>query len=150
MNFARVLISVAMVSVLLAGYELVTTNHDGSSVCLVSTKIKGEPPKDPNADRFGFGEWYVNADRTIWVRNDSWRAGKEGNKVIWIRPAGTQLVVTGRRRHLDAPAQRLRVGTPCCYPTGFQVTGLYFPTGGCGEITAKADGKELRDRKSVV
>lgn len=33
---------------------------------------------------------------------------------------------------------------PIGYPTGFTVTGLYFPTSGCWEVTAKAGSKELR------
>lgn len=33
---------------------------------------------------------------------------------------------------------------PCCYPTGFQVAGLYFPTGGCWEVTATAGESKLQ------
>lgn len=110
--------------------------------CPVTKTILDQPPKDPNADPLGFGEWYVNADRTIWVQPQSWRVGDEGNKVIWIKPAGFNLNVSGRR--LDAPAPPLRVSSPCCYPTGFQVTGVIFPTAGCWEITATAGSSELR------
>jgi hypothetical protein len=31
----------------------------------------------------------------------------------------------------------------CCYPTGFQVMGLIFPTEGCWDVTAKAGDSEL-------
>ncbi|MFX3824768.1 hypothetical protein ACJBTM_10570, partial [Streptococcus suis] len=84
-----------------------------------------------NADAFGFGPWYINADRTIWasVPRAGWSAG--GDKVMWIRPAGSDLVVSGRR--LDGEAPPLRADIPCCYPTGFQASGLIFPTGGCWE-----------------
>jgi hypothetical protein len=109
-------------------------------MCAVSGVIRDEPPKDPNADSFGFGDWYVNTDRTIWVRG-GFRVG-DGNKVIWIRPAGTNLAITGRR--LDAPAPPLLVDIPCCYPTGFQVTGITFPSPGCWEVTARAGTRELR------
>ena len=37
--------------------------------CPVTKTILDEPPKDPNADLFGVGDWYVNAERTIWVRS---------------------------------------------------------------------------------
>lgn len=112
-----------------------------SSGCPISKPIRAEPPKDPSADRFGFGDWNVNADRTIWVVSRNWRAGSDGNKVIWIL-AGTTLVITGRR--LDAGSAPLRVDAPCCYLSGFQVTGLYFPTEGCWKVTAKAGSSELR------
>jgi hypothetical protein len=68
-------------------------------------------------------------------------AGEKGNKVLWIRPQGTKLVVSGRR--LDAEAAPLKVRIPCCYPTGFQASGLTFSTEGCWEISAKAGTSEL-------
>jgi hypothetical protein len=111
--------------------------------CPVTEAIKDEPPKDPNSDPFGLGYWYVNADRTIWAdvpESLSWGTG--GEKVIWIRPQGTQLEISGQR--LDGEAPQLRADIPCCYPTGFQVTGLTFPTGGCWEVTARAGTSELR------
>src|SRR5262245_42217459 len=70
--------------------------------CAVSKTILAEPPKAPNADRFGHGDWFVNADRTIWVAKQRWQAGDDGNKVLWIRPAGTNLVISGKR--LDGEA----------------------------------------------
>lgn len=111
------------------------------SDCVLTQPIKDEPPKDPNADRFGFRFWHVNADRTIWVQSQDWVA-RSGHKVIWIRPQGTQLEVTGRR--LDSKASPLEICIPCCYTTGFQVTGMRFPAAGCWEITAKAGNSELR------
>lgn len=111
--------------------------------CPVTEAVKDEPPKDPNADPFGLGYWYINADRTIWAgapESLSWGTG--GEKVIWIRPQGTQLEVNGQR--LDGQAPPLDVGIPCCYPTGFQVTGMTFPTSGCWEVTARAGKSELR------
>ena len=103
--------------------------------------IEGEPPRDPNASPFGFGAYHVNEDRSIWLGSRRWVAGK-GDKGIWIRPQGTQLEVTGRRLDGDAPPLSVRI--PCCYPTGFQVTGMTFPTEGCWEVKAKAGDKEIR------
>ena len=71
-----------------------------------------------------------------------WKAGADGNKILWIRPEGTELKVSGHR--LDADAPPLRADIPCCYPTGFQVTGLYFPTEGCWEVTAEAGKSRLQ------
>jgi hypothetical protein len=54
--------------------------------CPATEAIRAEPPRDPNADPFGLGPWYVNADRTVWAGWDAVRmvVGPEGNKVLWI------------------------------------------------------------------
>jgi hypothetical protein len=87
--------------------------------------------------------WYINADRTLWAGWDAahLRAGGRGNKVLWIRPQGTQLKVVGRR--LDEDAAPLQARIPCCYPTGFQASGLVLPTLGCWKITASAGSSTL-------
>ena len=114
-----------------------------SGPCTVTEPIRAEPPRDPNADPFGTGPWYVNADQSVWAGADAPHmvAGEKGNKVLWIRPQGTQLVVSGRR--LDGEASALKARIPCCYPTGFQASGLTFPSGGCWEISAKAGTSAL-------
>src|SRR2546425_308205 len=66
-----------------------------------------------------------------------------GMKFPWYRVAEGRLVVEGRR--LDAPAPPLRARVPDGYgPTGFQATGLVFPTPGCWKVTGKVGGEELR------
>lgn len=65
-------------------------------------------------------------------------------KYPWFRAAGLtgRLTVTGRR--LDAAAPPLRADIPNRYlVTGFQATGLIFPTEGCWEITGKAGDTTL-------
>lgn len=112
-------------------------------VCAATSPVMDQPPDDPNADSFGPSLWHINADRTLWVAMPTsgvWHTG--GEKVGWIRPAGTELQVSGQR--LDGTSPPLRVEQPCCYPTGFQVNGLYFPTAGCWEVTAQADSHTLR------
>lgn len=101
------------------------------------------PPDDPavlNPPAYGY--YYVNEDNSIWA-SAYWpgeeyplRAGEDGNKLGWFRPSGTALEIKGRR--LDEQAPPLYAEVPCCYPTRFQATGLYFPTQGCWEVTAKA------------
>lgn len=121
----------------------VEPNSVTNESCAVTQPIQEQPPDDPHADPFPFGNWHINADRTIWValpHDGTWGTG--GEKVLWIRPAGTELVVRGER--LDATAPPLLMSIPCCYPTGFQVTGMYFPTVGCWEVTATAGKHELR------
>lgn len=117
-------------------------SHEPAS-CEVTETVRETPPKDPNADPFGSGPWYVNADRTIWA---GWLAPRmttqaRGNKVLWIRPAGTDLSVSARR--LDGSSGRFEATIPCCYPTGFQASGLYFSESGCWEITARSGGAQL-------
>jgi hypothetical protein len=135
--------SAATVQPAVSGAQPTAAPAPAASDCPITEAILDEPPKDPNSDPFGRGYWYINADRTIWAdapESQSWRAGDA--KVIWIRPQGTQLVITGQR--LDGDAPQLRAEIPCCYPTGFQATGLNFPTGGCWEVTARAGKSELR------
>ena len=113
--------------------------------CRVSELVRAEPPRDPNADPFGLGPWYINADRSIWAGWGAghWASGNNGNKVLWIRPPGTNLKVVGRRLDGDG-AMALKADIPCCYPTGFQASRVFFPTSGCWEVTATAGGSELK------
>ncbi len=76
----------------------------------------------------------------MWA--DAARLVVGGNKVLWIRPAGTTLTIIGKR--LDGNAPPASADIPCCYPTGFQVSGLSFSSEGCWQITAKAGERELR------
>jgi hypothetical protein len=52
------------------------------------------------------------------------------------------LVIRGRRLDADGPA--VEADIPCCYPTGFQIVALHFPTEGCWEVNATAGDSELR------
>jgi len=115
--------------------------------CPVTSTIQAEAPREPGVDPL-IGTWYINVDRTIWAMHvHPWRAGV-ADKVPWIRPAGAQLEITGNL--LDGSAPPLKVQIPCCYATAFQATGMEFPTQGCWEVTAKADGKVLRFVTRVV
>jgi hypothetical protein len=113
------------------------------AACPVTTPALDEPPPDPNASPFGFGEWYINDRRTIWFPRQDWQA-KSGNKVILIRPAGVRLEISGRR--LDEPAPALQVDGMVSDSPGssFEVIGMSFPAEGCWEITAKGGNNELR------
>ena len=113
-----------------------------ADACLVTPPSYDQPPKDPNADPFGYGPWHISADRALWVElppNETWRTG--GEKVMWIRPAGADLTISGER--IDQKGPPLEVEIPCCYPTGFQVTGLTFPEPGCWRISAQAGDHQL-------
>ena len=113
---------------------------DSSSTCPLTEPIWGKPPHPDGAGPLHEGYWYVNDDRSIWAPKQVWHAGN-GNKLIWIRPQGTQLKVTARR--LDGPAPPFEIHIPCCYPTGFQMTGAMFPVAGCWEMSAKAGRSKM-------
>ena len=116
----------------------------GASVprdCVESPLVRAQAPLDPReADAFD-AEWFINANRTIWAGRDAgrWRVGR--NKVFWIRPAGTDLVISGER--LGASGSALRADVPCCYRSNYQATALNFDAPGCWQITAKAGNETL-------
>ena len=121
-----------------------------TSLCAVTEPEWVKPPEDSAVGNPPeFGHYYVNEDRSIWaaawwtgIEKDYLRAGEErGIKTGWFRPAGEELIITGRR--LDGQAPPLETSVPCCYPTRFQATGLIFPAEGCWEVTATAADREL-------
>ena len=107
-----------------------------------------QPPEDPAvSDLREYGCYFVNEDHSIQVK--AWWEGQDENRLVpgediktcWFQPAGVDLVITGQR--LDTKAPPLEAQIPCCYPTRFQASGLYFPTEGCWEITAQAGDSRL-------
>jgi hypothetical protein len=119
-----------------------------ADACSVSKPVWEKPPEDSavqNPPEFGY--YFVNEDHSMWA--SAWWAKEEsllskyedGVKVGWFRPEGADLTITGQR--LDASAPPLESHIPCCYPTRFQSSGLYFPTEGCWEVTARAADSEL-------
>jgi hypothetical protein len=117
--------------------------------CPVTEPVWAKPPEDSAVqDTPGYGYYFINEDSSIWASawftgedQDYLRAGGEGIKVGWFRPAGAPLEITGQR--VDGKALPLEAHASCCYPTRFQASGLYFPSEGCWEVNAKAEDKEL-------
>lgn len=114
------------------------------NACHITKPVWDKPPNDSAVqDAPEYGYYFLNEDRSIWA--SAWWANQDENylhsnkgeiKVGWFRPAGSELVITGQR--IDAQAPPLEAHIPCCYPTRFQATSLFFPTEGCWEVTAKA------------
>jgi hypothetical protein len=103
-----------------------------STTCPVTEPQWIKPPEDSAVSSSPEGYYYVNQDHSIWA--STWwtgeeetylRASEEGIKTSWFRPEGVVLEITGQR--LDGSAPPLHAHVPCCYPTRFQATGLYFP-----------------------
>jgi hypothetical protein len=127
-----------------------------AGACAPTEPVWIKPPDDAAVQNSPeYGHYYVDKDQSLWASawwagQDGYRlqAGKEGVKVGWFRPAGATLKITGRR--LDASAPALEASVPCCYPTRFQATGLYFPTEGCWEVSASAAESTLSFIVSVA
>ena len=125
------------------------TRNTSASVCPLTEPVWAKPPEDSAVQgSHGYEYYFVNDDRSIWA--SAWwtrqpdsplRVSADGIKVGWFRPAGATLEITGQR--IDAQAPPLGAQVPCCYPTRFQATGLYFPTEGCWKVTARAADSEL-------
>lgn len=72
----------------------------------------------------------VNPDGSIWA------------KLGWWRGVAGRLTIVGER--LDAPAPPLRADVPEGYgSTGFQATGLTFPTPGCWKVLGSVAGHDI-------
>jgi hypothetical protein len=68
--------------------------------------------------------------------------GTMGMKFPWWRGVRGALRIEGQR--LDGEAPPLRASIPRGYgPTGFQATGLLFPTAGCWEVTGRVAEERL-------
>ena len=74
--------------------------------------------------------------------------GLVGVKFGWWRNVRGYLRITGRR--LDGVAPPLRAGIPDYGMTGFQASGVYFPTAGCWQVTGKAGTATLTFVTMVV
>jgi hypothetical protein len=112
--------------------------------CPVTAPRSVGPPGVSPDDFFGWGSSYGNGK--LWV-GGLWpggvinagpefvaRDGSVGMKFGWWRAATGTLQLSGRR--LDGPAPPVRANVPDGYgDTGFQPSGVDFPTEGCWEVT---------------
>lgn len=103
--------------------------------CPVSAPELAQPPDDPHSEPLSSGLWYINPARSIWAGWGETNLRVGPNKVLWMRPAGSELAVSAER--LDG-AGEFRAEVPCCYPNGFQISGLHFSTAGCWRISARS------------
>jgi hypothetical protein len=125
-----------------------------ANACATSPHVIGFPEEGPR----GNNDWYANANRTIWATFWGWDFVGHGPlesyprdgyiatpKVLWYKPTGYPLTVTGRR--LDGVAPPVLYDISLQSKLGpIQVSRVDFPTAGCWELDAKSgDGtSELR------
>jgi hypothetical protein len=147
--FVRMLITFLFVLSLASCTNTPSTKGISSNACVLTETYWFKPPEDSAVlDSPVYSYYFVNEDSSIlasasWVKEEksTLNVSQEWIKVGWFQPAGVDLIITGKR--LDGDAPPLESETSCCYPTRFQATGLYFPTGGCWEVTAKAAESQL-------
>ena len=112
--------------------------------CHPTATVFDTPPKDPSADPFGNGPWYVNETRTLWAAGQPLVSGANGNRILWIKPRGLKIEIIGRRLDGDAPPLKVDVRASSAYlQKGFEPNRLFFSEPGCWEITTTSGKEEL-------
>jgi hypothetical protein len=142
---------------LLAGCSAAPAPHPtptptGTARCPVTQPGRFVPPSGvPESALFGAGSSYGNG--RLWVGglpdNGVVVAGSDlvdpdrfGIKLGWYRVTAGLLTIAGRR--LDASAPPARASVPSGYgDTGFQASGVSFPTEGCWEISGTVGSTTL-------
>ncbi|MBA2461515.1 MAG: hypothetical protein H0V45_07105 [Actinobacteria bacterium] len=119
-----------------------------SSACPVTTPNRSNPPGVAAADSTN-----IHGNGVLWVaiayggvipagESNQQPDGSIRMKFPWWRGVFGELKITGVR--LDAAAPPLRVEIPSGYGnTGFQASGLIFPTEGCWEVTGRVGSAAL-------
>ena len=111
--------------------------------CAVTIPNGNTPPGEiPTPTHYGNGAlWTVlSADGKVIVDESP---DSMSVKFPWWRGVRGKLTIVGRR--LDAPAPALRASIPEGYgDSGFQASGVTFPTEGCWEVTGKVGHSTLK------
>jgi hypothetical protein len=130
--------------------------------CPISEPGGKQPPEVANLNKMdGLGNDVLWVSLVMWsehpgtveVPNDD-HLQPDGRviemKWAWYRYVSGRLTITGQR--LDAPAPPLEAVIPDGYgATGFQVSGITFPTDGCWQITGQGgDAKPITIVVDVV
>lgn len=120
--------------------------------CAVTAPVVADPPEPAQPagmgrDSLGLDWWYVSDDGLLWTAAAAYRE-TGADKVLWLKPIGSSLTITGYRLYGDAPP--LAAGVPAGYGGDYQATALDFPLAGCWEVTARSGQSELRFVTYVV
>ena len=142
-------------AILAVAAHLTVAQPATNAVCDVTQPNRNTPPA-ALVEKVGYNGGpaaLMHGNGTIWT--GLWRDGivlvtpkqvlPDGSlrmKFFWFLAADGPLTVTGKR--LDANAAALRTDIAAGFTgAGFQPSHLIFPTEGCWEITATANGSEL-------
>jgi hypothetical protein len=124
--------------------ELVLKRHlAGVDPCPITHPNGSRPPGSTFGSEFhGNGSIWVgvwDADVVVWKADTD---GSVTAKFGWWRGVPGKLRIEGHR--LDAPAPPLIGHVPDGYgDSGFQASGITFPTGGCWQVTGRVDDASL-------
>jgi hypothetical protein len=138
----------------------VSKRADASKEVEVFKPVEGCPVTLPNSTPPVTGQDFNYGDRQLAVafwqegrlvgsrvpHGSSWGVvnpdGSIYAKLGWWRGAAGRLTIVGER--LDAPGPPLRADVPAGYgSTGFQATGLIFPTPGCWKVVGSVAGHDI-------
>lgn len=118
-----------------------------SADCPVTSPNGSQPPGEAvqSDQHHGNGELWVVLPPSGVVEVPAANVQPDGSlamKFPWWRGVDGDLTITGRR--LDGDAPPLRAEIPDGYgTTGFQATGLFFPSEGCWEVNGRAGAGSL-------
>jgi hypothetical protein len=110
--------------------------------CPATEMIRAAPPATNNAGTFGDDLFWVNADRSLWMRSatGAWHVGYNQKNMMW-KPSGMRPTISGVRVDASAPPMEARWVPQLV--AEFQTMGLTFPTVGCWKIRATAGDHTL-------
>lgn len=99
-----------------------------------------EPTRSPlsplHRDPLPTERWHRSPDGAVWAAASVFEGLGAGRaKVLWIKPVGARLEVTGQR--LDGLSPPLQAELPEGYPGDFQASVLVFPSEGCWVVEAR-------------
>lgn len=154
-----VLVNLALFAAVAEGRNSATPTPDAAAFpartppCPVTVPNGSTPPGERSSSyHHGNGALWTSLwpNGNVLIRQDLLDPdGALRMKLPWWRGTWGRLAIDGRR--LDAPAPPLIADVPDGYgQTGFQASGLIFPTDGCWEITGRVDGASLTFVMRVV
>jgi outer membrane murein-binding lipoprotein Lpp len=114
-----------------------------SGACPVTRPNGSLPPGSTFGSEFdGNGSLWVGVPQSNVVVGEPDASGAVSDKFGWWRAVSGTLSITGQR--LDGAAPPLTASVPDGYgDSGFQSSGITFPSAGCWEVTGRAGGASL-------
>jgi hypothetical protein len=115
MNWLHALVVLPLAAMVSAHRADATQQTAALSACEITEPSTSVPAVDQEGFPFPRGRWYINAERTMWagifaLAGRALEADGPGHSILWIRPAGADLSVTGQRLDGASPPMRAVLG----------------------------------------